>query len=165
MFVVDPFRLVKLHSFRVVVKDSELVNLLPDMFLACLCSHNHGLTFINVHLQIPDGFISPICDHDNFFEPGMLQISQNDCQASGIRSVSGQCPVIYRHMLVKRVHDNFHRLRKRKLILAFSVMDIGQTASPGGPAGRVNCTQFMVFKAFCPAAEQIHPVLFRNRLS
>ena len=85
---INPFRLVEFHSFRMVIKDTKLVNFLPDMFLTCLCSHNHGLPFINVHLQVPDGFISTIRDHDNIFETCMLQIGQNDCQASGIRSVS-----------------------------------------------------------------------------
>ena len=147
-----------------MVKGPECIDLLADMLLADLCTHDHRLLPVDIDLEVTDGFVSSVRDQDNILEAGVVQIVKNRLKTAGVRCIAGKCPVVYRHVPAQCVDNNLQCLGQRKVILVLPIADIGKGIPPGAAAGRVYGAQFVVLQPCGAKLQKIHPVLLRDLL-
>ena len=124
LLVIDTLLWIELHPLRMMIKGSECINLFAYMLLTNLCAHDHRLFPVDIDLEIANGFVTSVRYQDDIFEPGMRQVMKNGFQTAGVRRIAWKCPVVYRHVSVKRVNDDFQCLCQRKVILVLSIADI-----------------------------------------
>ena len=89
------------HPFRSTRKVAKLKYVLQDERLSHLYAHYHLLSVEYVSLKVLDGLVTSVREQCNVREAGMPQISEQRLDASGVRDITGEGPVIYRHMVIQ----------------------------------------------------------------